>query len=86
MHVLKSSAIIYFVRMSQSSDCHTLKNPLFAGLSENFINKIYDDGNVRMKALMKIKLHKRYKPTRFTFEKLRDEYGMGVAGRSLFSK
>ena len=36
----------------------------------------YDDGNVRMKALMKIKLQKRYKPTRFTFEKLREEYGI----------
>ena len=36
----------------------------------------YDDGNVHMKALMKIKLQKKYKPTVFTFEKLRDEYGI----------
>ena len=36
----------------------------------------YDDGNVHMQALMKIKLQKRYKPTSFTFEKLRDEYGI----------
>lgn len=36
----------------------------------------YDDRTVHMKALMKIKLQKRYKPTRFTFEKLRDEYGI----------
>lgn len=36
----------------------------------------YDDGKVQMKALMKIKLQKRYKPERFTFEKLRKEYGI----------
>ena len=36
----------------------------------------YDDGNVHMNALMKIKLQKRYKPIRFTFEKLRDAYGI----------
>lgn len=36
----------------------------------------YDDGNIQMKALMKIKLQKRYKPTRFTLEKLRDEHGI----------
>lgn len=36
----------------------------------------YDDGNVHMKALMKIKLQKKYKPTVFTLEKLRDEYGV----------
>lgn len=36
----------------------------------------YDDGNVRMKALMKIKLQKKYPPTRFPFEKLKDTYGI----------
>ena len=36
----------------------------------------YNDGNVHMKALMKIKLQKRYKPTGFTLEKLRDVYGV----------
>ena len=36
----------------------------------------YDDGKVQMKALMKIKRQKRYKPERFTFEKLRKEYGI----------
>ena len=36
----------------------------------------YDDGNVHMKALMKLKLQKRYKPTVFTLEKLRDEHGI----------
>ena len=36
----------------------------------------YDDGKVQMKALMKIKLQKRYKPDRFTFEELRKEYGI----------
>ena len=36
----------------------------------------YDDGNVHMKALMKIKLQKRYDPASFPFEKLRDAYGI----------
>ena len=36
----------------------------------------YDDGNVHMNALMKIKLQKRYKPTVFTFDKLQNEYGI----------
>lgn len=36
----------------------------------------YADGNVRIKALMKIKLQKRYSPDKFTFEKLKDEYGI----------
>ena len=36
----------------------------------------YDDKNVHMKTVMKIKLQKRYKPTVFTLEKLRDEYGI----------
>ena len=36
----------------------------------------YDDGNVHMQALMKIKLQKRYKPDRFTFEVLKNEYGI----------
>ena len=36
----------------------------------------YDDGNVHMKALMKIKLLKRYRPDRFPFEILKDAYGI----------
>ena len=36
----------------------------------------YADGNVRINALMKIKLQKRYSPDKFTFEKLKDEYGI----------
>lgn len=36
----------------------------------------YDDGSVRMTALMKIRLLKRYRPDRFTFEILKDEYGI----------
>ncbi|MCR5690151.1 MAG: MmcQ/YjbR family DNA-binding protein [Clostridiales bacterium] len=36
----------------------------------------YDDGNVRMKALMKIKLLKRFDPAAFTFEILGREYGV----------
>ena len=37
---------------------------------------LYDDGRVRMKALMKIKLQKRYSPDEFTFEALGREYGI----------
>lgn len=36
----------------------------------------YQDENLTMKALMKIKLLKRYKPGRFTFDVLKDEYGI----------
>ena len=36
----------------------------------------YDDGKVAMKALMKIKLQKRYKPDKFTFDVLGSEYGI----------
>ena len=36
----------------------------------------YDDGKVRMKALMKIKLQKRYPRDRFTFAVLGSEYGI----------
>lgn len=34
----------------------------------------YQDGSLTIKSLMKIKLLKRYKPDRFTFEKLKNEY------------
>ena len=36
----------------------------------------YDDGKVRMKALMKIKLLKRYRPDEFPFSALGQEYGI----------
>ena len=36
----------------------------------------YDDEKIQIRALMKIKLLKRYQPTRFTFEKLKNEYGI----------
>ena len=36
----------------------------------------YNDGKVQMKALMKIKLQKRYPRDRFTFDVLRSEYGI----------
>ena len=36
----------------------------------------YRRGVLTIKALMKIRLLKRYKPSRFTFEKLKDEYGI----------
>lgn len=43
-------------------------------VTETGIPYDYRDGNLTITALMKIRLLKRYKPTRFTFEKLRDEY------------
>ncbi|MCR5120017.1 MAG: MmcQ/YjbR family DNA-binding protein [Lachnospiraceae bacterium] len=36
----------------------------------------YEDENLTIKALMKIKLLKRYKPDQFTFEVLKEEYGI----------
>lgn len=36
----------------------------------------YSDDNLTIKALMKIKLLKRYKPDRFTFDVLKKEYGI----------
>lgn len=45
-------------------------------VTESDIPFAYDDGNVHMKAIMKIKLQKKYEPGRFTFQKLKDEYGI----------
>ena len=36
----------------------------------------YDNGEVRMSAVMRIKLQKRYEPDRFTFDVLGREYGI----------
>lgn len=36
----------------------------------------YADENLTISALMKIKLLKRYKPEKFTFDILKDEYGI----------
>lgn len=36
----------------------------------------YDDGKLQIRALMRIKLLKKYEPARFTFEKLKNEYGI----------
>ena len=36
----------------------------------------YEDKNLTISALMKIKLQKRYKPDKFTFDVLREEYGI----------
>ena len=38
----------------------------------------YNDGNVQMKALMRIKLQKRYQRDRFTFEVLKSVYGVNA--------
>lgn len=36
----------------------------------------YDDGRLQIKALMNIKVQKRYEPQRFTFDVLKEEYGI----------
>ena len=45
-------------------------------ITETDIPCDYSRGVLTIKALMKIQLLKRYKPSRFTFERLRDEYGI----------
>lgn len=45
-------------------------------VTETDIPYQYSDGNLTIKALMKIKLLKRYKPDKFTFDVLKDEYGI----------
>ena len=45
-------------------------------VTETDIPYDYRDESLTITALMKIKLLKRYKPSVFTFEKLRDEYGI----------
>ena len=45
-------------------------------VAETDIPYRYDDGNVHMKALMKIELQRRYPPDRFTFDILGKEYGI----------
>lgn len=45
-------------------------------VTETDIPYDYADKNLTIKALMKIKLTKRYKPEKFTFEKLKDKYGI----------
>lgn len=45
-------------------------------VTETDIPYKYQDENLTIKALMKIKLLKRYKPDRFTFDVLKEEYGI----------
>ncbi len=45
-------------------------------VTETDIPYRYDDGRVRMKALMRIRLLKRYPPDRFTFEVLGRDHGI----------
>ena len=45
-------------------------------VTETDIPYKYQDENLTIKALMKIKLLKRYKPDKFTFDVLKDEYGI----------
>lgn len=45
-------------------------------VTETDIPYSYQDENLTIKALMKIKLLKRYKPDKFTFDVLKDEYGI----------
>ena len=45
-------------------------------VTETDIPYSYEDENLTISALMKIKLLKRYKPEKFTFEVLKEEYGI----------
>lgn len=45
-------------------------------MTETGIPYKYQDENLTIKALMKIKLLKRYEPDMFTFDVLKDEYGI----------
>ncbi len=45
-------------------------------VTETDITYQYQDDNLTIKALMKIKLLKRYNADKFTFEVLKDEYGI----------
>lgn len=45
-------------------------------VTETDIPYSYQDGSLTIKALMKIRLLKRYKPDRFTFDVLKKEYGI----------
>ena len=45
-------------------------------VTETDIPYSYQDDNLTIKALMKIKLMKRYKPDKFTFEVLNEDYGI----------
>lgn len=45
-------------------------------VTETDIPYSYQDGNLTIKALMKIRLLKQYKPDRFTFDVLKKEYGI----------
>ena len=45
-------------------------------VTETDIPYHYQDKNLTITALMKIRLQKRYKPDKFTFERLKSEYGI----------
>ncbi len=45
-------------------------------VTETDIPYVYQDENLTIKALMKIKLVKRYKPEKFTFDVLKEKYGI----------
>ena len=45
-------------------------------VTETDIPYHYSDRNLTIRAVMRIKLQKRYKPDRFIFEKLKEEYGI----------
>ena len=45
-------------------------------MTETDIPYQYQDDNLTIKALMKIKLLKRYKADKFTFDVLKEEYGI----------
>ena len=68
--VKKGDTVFLYVAAPVSAILYKFK------VTETDIPFTYDDGKVKIKALMKIKLQKRYEPTGFPFERLREEYGI----------
>ena len=68
--IIKGDTVFMYVGSPVSAIMYKCK------VTETDIPYSYQDDNLTIKALMKIKLIKRYKPDKFTFEVLNDEYGI----------
>ena len=53
-----------------------LSDPVQMRVTETDIPYHYSDRNLTITAVMRLRLQKWYKPDRFTFEKLKEEYGI----------
>ena len=74
----RASCNFFVSRALQESACvfsdKIISQILYNGVDERFYK--YSDENLTISALMKIKLLKRYKPDKFSFDVLKDEYGI----------